>query len=193
VFVFQWEYYSQRPGEIIRIWEGGIAIQGALLAGMLTLIVYCWRKSRSFWELADALVLALPLGQAIGRWGNFFNQELYGKPTGLPWGIYIDPANRIPGFETLSRFHPAFFYESILNAVLFAILLRMSKKGKREGSLFAGYLAGYGSIRFLVDFVRIDPMPMLMGLRYSQIISIILIAGATALYVRNAYVLPKSG
>lgn len=175
VFVFQWDYYQYHPNEIIKIWEGGIAIQGALLFGAVVLLLYAKVKKTKFFKLTDTISLGLPLGQAIGRIGNFFNQELYGFPTQLPWGIYIEEEYRIAEFETYTHFHPTFFYESILNVLLFVLLLIIARKKHMRGILTAGYLIGYGVIRFIVDFIRIDPMPFIGPFRFSQAVSIILV------------------
>jgi phosphatidylglycerol---prolipoprotein diacylglyceryl transferase len=175
VFVFQWGYYSQHIGEIVQVWQGGIAIQGAIIAAGLTIFLYSNLKKVAPWHFFDSIAVALPLGQAIGRWGNFFNQELYGWPLKSPWAIFIDAANRIPGFEEYSHFHPTFFYESCLNLLFFAILWYLAKKQRVGGFLTLVYLIGYGVIRFMIDFVRIDPMPEFYGLRSSQIISLVFI------------------
>ncbi len=179
VFIFQWSYYSQHLIEIPKIWEGGIAIQGALLGGLATAFFYCRKKKLDLIALADSGVVGIPLAQAIGRWGNFFNQELYGLPSKLPWAIYIEPQNRVSGFERFSHFHPTFLYESILDALLFVLLLKLSKKKLKPGVLAAWYFIGYSAIRFIVDFVRIDPMLMIGFLRASQVLSIMFIGAAS--------------
>ena len=101
--LLEWPYYLKNPGEIIAVWHGGLAIHGAIIGGLLTLVVYCrlaslrgrsGRKKQNFWQWADLIAVAIPLGQAIGRWGNYFNQELFGRPTSLPWGIPILRQNR---------------------------------------------------------------------------------------------------
>ena len=176
VFVFQWGYYASRPSEILKIWEGGIAIQGAIIAGLLCIVFFAHRKKISLGYFTDIIAVGLALGQAIGRWGNFFNQELYGRPTDLPWGIFIEPVNRVPGFESFTHFHPVFFYESVLNALLFLSLFLLIRIKRPEGFVASVYLMGYGIIRFLVDFVRIDPMPTALGLRSSQWISLAFVA-----------------
>lgn len=182
VFVFQWGYYSQQPSEILKIWHGGIAIQGAIVAGIATIYIFSrLHKLHPLWVL-DCVVVGVPLGQAIGRWGNFFNQELYGGPTALPWAIFIEPANRVAGFEQFSYFHPTFFYESLLSLLLFFFLWRQSRKQVQPGVSTAVYLFGYSLIRFFVDFLRVDPMPMILSLRLSQYISILFIIAAFFLY-----------
>lgn len=176
VFIFQWEYYAAHLNEILRIWEGGIAIHGSLVGGFLAVVLYARRRGVRIAQLTDCISIALPLGQAIGRWGNYFNQELYGTPARLPWSVFITPENRVPGYEAYDFFHPTFLYESILNLLLFFLLLRVGPSRIGSGKVTALYIMGYGLIRFAIDFVRIDPMPMLAGLRYSQYISLLLVA-----------------
>ena len=128
------DFYLSNPLEIFKVWNGGLAIHGTIFAAILTLFCYCRMKKQNFWVWGDILVVALALGQAIGRWGNYFNQEVYGAPTNVAWGIPIDLANRAAGFKDFEFFHPTFLYESILNLVLFFLLLslhvyRIRKKG----------------------------------------------------------------
>lgn len=118
-------FYLNNPLEIFKVWKGGLAIHGVIFAGVITLYIYCKKKKQKFWIWADMLVPALALGQAIGRWGNYFNQEVFGAPTSLPWGIPIDLVNRMAGFTQYEYFHPTFLYESILNFILFLILLSL--------------------------------------------------------------------
>lgn len=195
VFVFQWAYYREHLVEIPQIWQGGIAIQGALVFGLVTLVILCHRKKISPWLMTDLLAPGVALGQAIGRWGNFFNQELYGKPTTMPWGIFVSEDQRVAGYESFSYFHPVFFYESILNLLLFVVLYSQLKRKRPIGSVTIFYFVGYGVIRFFMDFVRIDPMPMFVGLRYSQWISLIfIIVSAIAYFLfrsHKARILPK--
>jgi phosphatidylglycerol:prolipoprotein diacylglycerol transferase len=182
VLVFQWAYYADHLSDIVKIWEGGIAIQGALLGGLFAAYVYTKKKHLDFLFLADTAVIGVPLAQAVGRWGNFFNQELYGLPTKFPWGMYIEPQNRVAGYEAFSHFHPTFLYESVLNVLFFWLLWQYSKKNRMPGTLTAFYFIGYGAIRFIVDFARIDPMPMIGFLRASQVISVIFVLVASMLW-----------
>jgi phosphatidylglycerol---prolipoprotein diacylglyceryl transferase len=192
VFVFQWSYYHDHLTEIIKIWHGGIAIQGALLGGLVSVFFYCRSKKLPLLKTMDTLVIGIPLAQAIGRWGNFFNQELYGLPTKLPWGIFIDPENRVTGFESFSHFHPTFFYESALNVILFLFLWWYATKKRVPGRAVALYLVGYGLIRFIVDIVRIDPMLMLGSVRASQALCLLFVAGgATLWYLSRAQSVAK--
>ncbi|MFH0873471.1 MAG: prolipoprotein diacylglyceryl transferase [Candidatus Komeilibacteria bacterium] len=171
VFVFEWSYYQDHLGEISAIWNGGIAIQGGLLFGALALIIYCRLKKINIWPLLDVAAPAVALAQAIGRWGNYFNQELYGWPTAGWWGIYINEEFRIKNYKSLSLFHPAFLYESLAMLVVALFLIWLLKKAK-TGQTFAAYLIAYGLVRFLMDFVRIDPQIMFSGLKLSQGLSL---------------------
>ena len=118
-----WQYYWHNPFEIVAVWHGGLAIHGAIIGGIATLLIYCWKKRYSFWFWADIGAVVLALGQTIGRWGNYFNQENFGLPTNLPWGIPISPINRPPGFEQFNYFQPTFLYESGLDLLNFAVLV----------------------------------------------------------------------
>ncbi|MFM8321209.1 MAG: prolipoprotein diacylglyceryl transferase, partial [Chloroflexota bacterium] len=111
-------FYLTHPRDALAVWEGGLGIPGAVIGGALALLLYCRRNKLSFAEWADIAAPGLALGQAIGRWGNFVNQELYGRPTNLPWAIPIAPQHRLPGFEQYTHFHPLFLYESLCSLAL---------------------------------------------------------------------------
>lgn len=183
-------YYSQYPLEIFQVWKGGLAIHGAILGGIITLYYYTKRKKQSFWMWADILVVPLALGQAIGRWGNYFNQELFGRPTSLPWGIPIDAFYRGSAFLKYEFFHPTFLYESILNLLVFIILLSLHiykiKKNRHpervervEGSYFKQqtgsitllYLVFYSLVRIIMEQFRIDETPEFFGIRFPILVS----------------------
>jgi len=151
----QWAYYSQQPIEIIG--GRGLGIFGAVIGGAIGVVIYTlWKKlppRRWFDIVAPGLILA----QAIGRWGNFFNQELYGFPTSLPWGIFIAPEHRLPGLESYSRFHPLFFYESTWNFLGFVLLMVLGRKLKAkllDGDIFLLYLIYYGIGRFFLEGLK---------------------------------------
>ena len=117
---FEWHNYASNPLKALAIWEGGIAIHGALLAGTITLILFCRWRRQPFWDVLDVLVPSVALGQAIGRWGNFFNSEAFGVPTDLPWKLFIPAMQSRPVmYSTSEFFHPTFLYESIWNLLLF--------------------------------------------------------------------------
>lgn len=176
VLFFNFSYYWAYPIDIVKIWQGGLSIQGALFFALLILWWWSRKNKVSFWQITDHLVPAVALGQALGRWGNYFNQELYGRPTESSAGIFISPPNRVAGFEKAEFFQPTFFYESLLNLLLFLLLHQLLKKGGQpQGRLSLIYLGGYSLIRFLMEFVRIDPTPIVWGLRLPQLISLLVL------------------
>lgn len=176
-------YYWHHPSEIAAIWHGGLAIHGAFIAGFFSLLFFARRMRVSVFSLTDLFVIPLALGQAIGRWGNYFNQELFGRPTALPWGITIDPANRPVGYEQSAFFHPTFLYESLLDLVVFFVLLLLFRRQHRAGTPHTGvltmtYLVAISVIRFSVESFRIDATPVILGVRLPMIVSALLaIAG----------------
>jgi phosphatidylglycerol:prolipoprotein diacylglycerol transferase len=178
-----WQYYLAQPLEILKFWQGGLAIHGAIFGSLLALIIFSKKYRLSFWQLADILAPALALGQAIGRWGNYFNQELFGLPTNLPWGIPIELANRPFGYLNFSYFHPTFLYESLLNFFIFLILFGLHflkiKKNKKipKGNIFLIYLILYSVVRFFLEFIRLDEAPLIFDLKFAQLISLLIIIG----------------
>ena len=191
---FEWDNYAQDPGRILAIWQGGIAIHGAILGGVLAALIFAKLQNVSFWQLADVVAPSLILGQAIGRWGNFFNSEAFGRPTDLPWKLYIPPQNRPPGLATYEYFHPTFLYESLWNLAVFVLLLSLFFRGLRgkpplkAGTIFLVYWVAYSSGRVWIEALRMDSL-MLGPLRIAQIISLMGIAfglvGLLWLYVMN--------
>jgi phosphatidylglycerol:prolipoprotein diacylglycerol transferase len=156
---FTTQYYLTHPLDLINTRAGGLGIPGAIIGGGLALYIFCRRKKMSFLLWADIAAPGLALAQAIGRWGNYVNQELYGKPSNLPWAIKIDPINRVPGYENYSTFQPLFLYESIWNLMLMGFLLWMERKFAdklKEGDIFLAYLIGYSTGRFFLEFLRLD-------------------------------------
>jgi len=157
---FTTQYYLTHPLDAIAIWKGGLGIPGTIIGGLIALYLYARNnKTFSFFEWTDIAAPGLALGQAIGRWGNFFNQELYGAPTNLPWKIYIDPAHRLAGFENISYYHPLFAYESLLNLANMLFLLWISRQyvdKLKKGDIFNLYLIFYPVVRFFLDFLRLD-------------------------------------
>lgn len=171
---------GQNPWNAFAVWRGGLGIWGAVALGAVGAYIGARRAGVSFSDLAWAIAPAVPLGQAIGRWGNWFNQELFGKATDLPWGLRID-ADKIPaGYAPGTTFHPTFLYESLWNFALCIVLLRIDRKFTlRPGRLFAMYVVGYSIGRFWVEALRIDPAHLAGGLRLNQWVA--LIVGAIAL------------
>ncbi|WP_100332311.1 prolipoprotein diacylglyceryl transferase [Bacillus xiapuensis] len=182
--LFQWEYYSQHPGDIIKIWNGGIAIHGALIGAVATAIVYSRAKNISFWKLADIAAPSLLLGQAIGRWGNFVNQEAYGEEVtrsfleGLALPDFIINQMYIDG----QYYHPTFLYESIWNFLGFILLIGLRRAPLKRGELFLTYVIWYSAGRFFVEGLRTDSL-MLGSLRMAQVVSISLIIAAAVIFI----------
>ena len=151
-------YYSNHLGEILAISQGGISIQGAILGGVLMGLIYVKKHHLCFLKIADMFGFVLPLGQAIGRWGNFFNSEAFGRPCDLPWKLYIPQENRPVQYFYDEYFHPTFLYESIANIFIFLILYFVLRKkiGDKSGGIFCCYLILYSVVRFFIEFVRVD-------------------------------------
>ena len=145
------------PWQVIAIWEGGLAFFGGIFAGAISAWLLLRRWEQPVLPFFDAAAVAVPTAQAIGRFGNYFNQELFGGPTDLPWGLRIDPSNRPAGLEQFETFHPTFLYEAVLNLLAVWVILRLEKRRDwRMGSIFLVYLACYGVIRFLTELLRTD-------------------------------------
>ena len=179
------ENYLRNPIEILKIWKGGLGIAGGVIGGALTLIIYCRSKKLNFLEWADYIAPGLLVGQAVGRWGNFVNQEVYGRPTDLPWAITIDPPYRIPGFEQVAKYHPLFLYESILTLLSAGLLLLINRKWRKKlftGDLFFLYLVLYPTFRFFLEFLRLDPSPV-NGININQTFMLIVAVFAALLLV----------
>ncbi len=177
--IFQWQDYAQHPEDIIAIWKGGIAIHGAILGGIIAAILFARFHKVSVWQLADLVVPSLALGQAIGRWGNFFNSEAFGSPTNLPWRLYIPPSQRPLAYINQEYFHPTFLYESLWNLLVFFLLLGIFFWGLRHrnqlkiGTLSLIYLIAYGFGRFWIEGLRTDSL-MLGPLKMAQVISLVM-------------------
>ncbi len=179
--LFEWEQYSQRPEDIIAIWKGGIAIHGAILGGVLASIIFARINKVSVWLLLDLVVPSLILGQAIGRWGNFFNSEAFGSPTNLPWKLYIPPQQRPDKFIDLAYFHPTFLYESLWNLLVFSLLIVLffrdlkQKQHLKVGTLALVYMVCYSCGRVWIEGLRMDSL-MFGPLRIAQMVSLSAIA-----------------
>ena len=187
-------WYLTHPLDLINTTQGGLAMPGAILGGVLGLYIFARRRKFKFGILLDAAAPGVALAQAIGRWGNFVNQELYGPPTTLPWGIAIDPAFRLSGYESFERFHPLFLYESIWNLLSAAALYwlwRNHRQRLQSGDIFLAYLVVYPVGRFLLEFIRLDFVP-LFGINFNQVVMAFVAVGAgLALFLRNRKV-PQS-
>jgi len=179
----EWPYFYAHPLDSFKIWQGGLAIHGGILGGLIALWFYVKKTTGDFWQLAAIVITGLPLAQAIGRFGNYFNQELFGYPTNLAWGIPIDQLHRPLEYLNYGYFHPAFLYESIGNLLIFIFLFiphyLIIKKNKITNSayflLIAAYFLLYSSLRFITEFIRVDAAPVIFGWRFPQLISLIII------------------
>jgi len=174
--ISSWDYYRANPGQILGLQMSGFGIFGAVFGGMIGLAIYCAFKRLKFLEWTDYIIPGVLLAQAIGRWGNFFNQELYGYPTSLPWGIYIAPEHRLPQFAAYERFHPTFFYESALDFIGFIILFVLARNWKKNrlwGDILFIYGMIYPLIRFFIEFQRPDAW-MAGQLAMAQVVSIVM-------------------
>jgi len=182
-------FYLTHPLDAIAVWKGGLGIPGAVAGGMLGLYLFTRQMKLNFAEWADIVAAPLALGQAIGRWGNFINQELYGAPTTLPWGINIDAAHRVAGFtDPALRFHPTFLYESIGNLLICGALIYLGRRYADKlkiGDLFLIYLILYPTLRFFLEFVRLDSSQV-FGLNANQTLMVVLV-GVSAVALINRH------
>jgi phosphatidylglycerol---prolipoprotein diacylglyceryl transferase len=184
---FEWQQYVDRPEDLIAIWKGGIAIHGAILGGTIAALIFAKIQRVSFWQLADLVAPSAILGQAIGRWGNFFNSEAFGRPTDLPWKLYIPPNSRPPEYTNFEYFHPTFLYESLWNLAVFGLLLTLffrDLQGKirlKVGALFLIYITSYSVGRVWIEGLRTDSL-MFGPLRTAQVVSLTgIVLGLTGL------------
>jgi len=181
-------YYLSHPLEMFAIWNGGLGIFGAVAGGAMALFFFTRRKHLSLLLWLDILAPSVALGQAIGRWGNFFNQELYGAPTSLPWAIYIDPQHRLPGFENFAYYHPLFLYEMLWNLASVVFLLWLARRFTnrlKSGDIFLVYMMTYPLIRFLLEFIRLDSS-QLAGINANQTLALVIfIVSGLILFVRH--------
>ena len=176
-----WKRFHYEDGwfEVFSVWKGGLGIPGGITAGILVGLWVTKRMRADRASMLDAVVPSLPLAQAIGRFGNWFNQELFGLPTDLPWGLRIDQNHRPPAYTDAETFHPTFLYESLWNLGLCALLVFIDRKRVlRPGSLLAVYVGGYGVGRLWVESLRIDSASLILGLRINIWMSILLIVGS---------------
>lgn len=210
--VYAWEFYRNNLIDIFKIWQGGLAIHGGIIGGSLVLIYFAGNKKHLLWRavnekvsnfkkteqfavrlgmIADLVILALLAGLMIGRWGNYFNQELFGLPTNLPWGIPIAPANRPAEFINNQYFHPTFLYESLFDGIVLIGLIGWHRrrwrgkeiKFKSYGDIFLAGLTVYSGGRFLNEFLRQDYSVYVLNWRAAQIASAAIIIWCGILFV----------
>lgn len=183
----EWSRFSDDLGSIPQLWEGGLGIPGGLVAGVAAGLWQGKRRGIEPLPLLTCAAPAIPLAQAIGRWGNWFNQELYGRPTDLPWALEIDDAHNL-GYAAGTTFHPTFLYESLWNLGLVGVLLWIDRRFRLgPGRLFAVYLVGYGAGRFWIEGLRIDPTEAgdVAGLRWNQWVALAAVVGGAAWLARG--------
>ena len=179
------------PIDALRIWEGGLGIWGAISLGAVGAYLYfkTHKTSLNFRQLLDSLAPGVIVAQAIGRIGNYFNQEVFGKPTELPWGLEIDSVNRPNGFESYSTFHPTFLYESLWCLVIAVLLIKLpgflKKITARQGDVFALYVFGYTAGRVWIETLRIDEANLILGLRLNIWVSLIVLITASAYLIAS--------
>ncbi len=192
--IFEWDYYRNHLGDIFKIWNGGLAIYGGIITAIAVAVVYSRVKKQNLGLLCDVGSVGLLIGQTVGRWGNFVNQEAFGGNTALPWGM---TGNVIK--EELSRLalsgvnvnpdlpvHPTFLYESLWNIVFLAIFLIFFSKRRFDGQIFASYLISYGTGRFFIEAMRTDSL-MLGDIRISQLVACICVASGLIITVIGLY------
>ncbi|BDR60248.1 prolipoprotein diacylglyceryl transferase [Lactobacillus xylocopicola] len=194
--IFEWPYYAQHPDQIIAIWNGGIAIYGGLLAGLVVLLVFCYKRMLPPFLMLDVITPGVMAAQIIGRWGNFFNQEAHGGPTtqaflqGLHLPAFIIDQMKIGGVY----YQPTFLYESCFNLLGLVIILALRHKKHlfKQGEVFMLYLAWYAVVRFFVEGLRTDSLYLSGTIRVSQMLSLVLLVAVIALFVyRRMVVKPK--
>ncbi len=173
--LLSWDYFKEHLSEIPKIWLGGQSIHGGMIGAILATIIYTKIKKISFYNYIDVIATVTPLGQAIGRWGNFFNNEAFGRPASNSLiKLFIPQEYRPDSYINQSYFHPTFLYESILNFVIFVFLYKKYPKWRKNpGKIFWTYLICYSAIRFLLEFLRTDSL-YLFNFPCAQIISIII-------------------
>jgi prolipoprotein diacylglyceryl transferase len=179
--------FSGRWLHVFAIWEGGLALYGGLTLGILTGVFVAWRRGLPVLLALDAAIPGIPLAQAFGRWGNYFNQELFGTPTRVPWALQVEPAHRPLKYQAFATFHPTFLYESIWDLVIVGVLLWLSARRRlRVGSIVLCYLLLYAFGRFLLELIRTDTTYRLFGLSRNAYVSLAVMLGAgTWLYLRE--------
>jgi len=179
-----WEQYADSPVDALKVWEGGLGIPGGLVAGALTIAVMARRRGVRASAMLDAIAPGVAVAQAIGRLGNWFNQELFGRPTDLPWALEIDVEHRPLRFITEATYHPTFLYELLWNLVVAALVVLADRRWSlRHGRAAALYAALYAAGRFVIEGIRIDSANSVGGLRTNEIVAIVVFGAATAYLV----------
>ncbi len=178
-----WRFYSTHLKEIIALWHGGMSIHGGILGGVVSGLIFAKIKKINFLKYADVFSFGLVVGQAVGRFGNYFNCEAFGRPCSIPYlGLYIPPSFRPVGFEDVAYYHPAFLYESIWDVLVFLILFFFIRKisGIKDGTVFFSYLILYSLGRFFIEWCRLDSVLNIGSMPVAQIVSILIILFAVS-------------
>ena len=185
--LLNYDFYLRFPTEIFAIRHGGISIHGAILGGLIGLIIFAKRHKISALKLADISAIGLVLAQSIGRWGNFFNSEAFGFPTNLPWKLYIAPQYRPIPFTDNEYFHPTFLYESVLDFAIFLLLFYIAKNKlfKKDGNIALCYLIMYSLARIFVEHFRIDSVCFIHGYPIAMVVSVGIIILAFIAFIMN--------
>jgi prolipoprotein diacylglyceryl transferase len=190
--ITDWERFDGRLLDAVKIWKGGLGIYGGLVLGTIVGLWVAKRRGLNIGQVLTVVAPALPLAQSIGRWGNWFNQELFGRPTTLPWGLEIDARNIPKGYEVGTLFQPTFLYESLGCLVLVMVLFQIDRRATlRPGRLFAVYVAGYSLLRFFVEGLRIDDAKAADGLRLNQWVSIVAFVSAVVVLMASSRLATK--
>ncbi len=181
-------YNLTHPLVFFEFWNGGLGIPGAVIGGVLGMYIFCRRRKLNFLQWLDIGAPGLALAQAVGRWGNFVNQELYGSPSSLPWAITIDPDHRLPAYKDQATYHPLFLYESLWSLMNMAVLLWVGRRYPdrlKNGDIFLLYLVIYPTGRFLLEFLRLDTAQV-GGFNANQtFMAVIAVASALVLFWRH--------
>ncbi|MED0686379.1 MULTISPECIES: prolipoprotein diacylglyceryl transferase [Anoxybacillus] len=183
--IFQWDYYSKHISEIPQIWHGGLAIHGGLIGAIVTGVIFAKKRKLSFWKLADIAAPSIILGQAIGRWGNFMNQEAHGGPVSRAFleSLHLPDWIINQMYIQGQYYHPTFLYESLWNMLGFLLLLALRRRNLRRGELFFTYIIWYSIGRFFIEGLRTDSLMLTETIRMAQFISLLLIAFAVGMIV----------
>jgi phosphatidylglycerol---prolipoprotein diacylglyceryl transferase len=183
--VTSWDEVSSPKWKgVFAVWEGGLGVWGGIALGCLVGAIVVRREGARVRDMMDAVAPGLLLAQGIGRWGNWWNQELYGKPTDLPWGLKIDPEHRVAGYEDKATFHPTFLYEFVYDLIGVGLLLALDRLFRfKPPALFALYVSYYTAGRFCEELLRIDPAHELAGLRLNAWVSLVVFVCSTVFFV----------
>ena len=171
-----WRSFQGRWEDVPALWQGGLGIPGGLMAGVMVGVLVARRRGLSMAGAMDVMVPTIPVAQAIGRWGNWFNQEVFGRPTDLPWALEIDAAHRPSGYSEAATFHPTFLYEGLWNVALAVFLVRIERRGVlRPGYLVGLWVLGYGLGRLWVEALRVDQASLIVGVRVNTWMALVAI------------------